>query len=91
MSARCLRYAVLDRRPSGLNRELRNLRWLLADAHLPGRVADLPALNLYPREVALGRWRALRAWLPPRAPVTVWLQPSRRVLALRRRRGAWDG
>ena len=83
MSARCLRYAVLDRRPSGLNRELRNLRWLLADAHLSGRVADLPALNLYPREVALRRATARAAWSLAAVPA------SARAAAARR--GAWDG
>ena len=163
MSERYLRYAVRDERPAGLKHRLRNLRWLVADAHTSGRVAELPAPaldprhnfgvsrswlwdtyvdlatsvlvdaggaerrlplvrripdepslstlrlpprarlpadadrfglvvrevtdNLYLREVALGRWPtppALRGVLPPRAPVTVRLQPSRRVLALAR-------
>ena len=46
---RYLRYVEREPRPAGLEHQLRNLRWLLAEAHLSGRLAVRPPLRLDPR------------------------------------------
>ena len=87
MSARSPRYAVLDRRPSGLNRELRNLRWLLADAHLSGRVAEVPE-----PDGELARATLPASWRCGAYGARAWSQALRARRALRRRPGgARDG
>ena len=48
-AARYLRYEERDPCPAGLEHQLRNLKWLLAEAHLSGRIAERPPLNLDPR------------------------------------------
>ena len=59
MSVPYLRCADLDRRRAGLNRQLRNLRWPVADASRSGRVREPPALDLDSRR----NFGASRSWL----------------------------
>ena len=48
-AARYLRYEEREPCPAGLEHQLRNLKWLLAEAHLSGRIAERSPLNLDPR------------------------------------------